>query len=226
MSKNKSGARERLWGEGPQTLSNGELLALVLRTGICGRSVQHVAEGLLEQGTLTELATAAPADLRDLPGVGPAKAASLMAAFEIGRRTSAVPLTRGMHLRSPSDVYGHFYTQLRQAPQEEFYVMLLDARGRLLRSVMVTRGTLTSSMVHPREVFREALREPAAAIVVVHNHPSGDPTPSSEDWRITRRLEKAGSLLGVPLLDHIVVADGGWSSMREAGVFDVDNFEW
>ena len=224
MPLRRPGPRERLWIDGPRTLGNDELLALVLRTGTPGQSARQVAERLLDaRGSILALACAAPAELRHLRGVGPAKAASLMAAFELGRRLAARPLERGAPVRGPADVHGHFHARLREATQEEFHVLLLDGRHRVLRDALVSRGTLTASLVHPREVFREALREPAAAVVLMHNHPSGDPTPSGEDWQVTRRLARAGELLGIPVIDHVVVADGGWASLRETGAFEDGN---
>ncbi len=225
----RSGLRERLWVEGPRALGDDELLALVLRSGVREPDARQVAERLLAAaGSLPRLASAAPAVLCAEAGVGPASAASLLAAFELGRRLAARPLERGAAIRSPADVHGHFHARLREVAQEELHLLLLDGRHRVLRSALISRGTLTASLVHPREVFREALREPAAAVVLVHNHPSGDPTPSGEDARVTRRLARAGDLIGIPLLDHIVIADGGFASLREAGAFEAaaDRDHW
>jgi DNA repair protein RadC len=123
----------------------------------------------------------------------------------------------GASIRSPADVYQHFYPSLRDARQERFVVILLDARHRVLRSEVVSQGTLTASLVHPREVFRPALRDAAAALVLVHNHPSGDPSPSAEDREVTASLVKAGEILGIQILDHVVVAERGFRSLREQG---------
>jgi DNA repair protein RadC len=142
-----------------------------------------------------------------------------VAAFEIGRRAAARQLHPGTPVRNPADVDRHFRERLRGARQEQFLLLLLDGRHRLIREVAVSMGTLTASLVHPREVFRPALRDSAASIVLIHNHPSGDPTPSAEDRAITRRLVRAGSLLGVPVVDHVVIAETGFTSMREAGDF-------
>ena len=131
-----------------------------------------------------------------MPGVGPAKSAALVAALEIGRRVAARRLRAGDPVRGPADVFRHFHARVRQARHERFFVLLLDGRHRLLREVVISQGTLTASLVHPREVFRPALREAAAAVVLVHNHPSGDPTPSTEDHEITLRLFEAGTLVG------------------------------
>jgi DNA repair protein RadC len=208
--------RERLLAHGAAALTNTELVALLLRTGARGRGAAQLAQQLAANG-LEALAQCAPGELAAIAGVGPAKAASVLAAFELGRRLAAKPLQRGERIGSPEDVHRHFHARLRDAKAEEFHIVLLDARHRLLRSVLTSQGTLTASLVHPREVFRPALREAAAAIVLVHNHPSGDPTPSSEDRELTRRLARAGVLLGIPVLDHVIVADRGYASLREQG---------
>ena len=219
MSEPRTGARERILQRGARSLASRDLLALVLRTGTRGRAAETLAGELLGHGSLRRLAQAAPAELAAVAGVGPAKAASLLAAFELGRRVSQRRLDRGDPVRGPADVHGHFHARLRDLAHEEFHVLLLDGRHRVLRAALVSRGTLTASLVHPREVFREALREPAAALVLVHNHPSGDPTPSGEDWQVTERLARAGALLGVPVVDHVVVAEDGFKSLREEGAF-------
>jgi len=208
--------RERLEAFGAENLSDVELVALLLRTGGGGLdAVAGAARLLTATGGLEGAARAAPADLVAAPGVGPAKSATLRAAFEIGRRLAACRLEAGAAVRSPADVYAHFHSRLRHATQERFFTVLLDGRHRVIRHALVSQGTLTASLVHPREVFRPALREPAAAVILVHNHPSGDPTPSREDREITERLVRAGELLGVPVLDHVVVAERGYSSLRE-----------
>jgi len=218
------GPRERLGRFGAHALSDGELLALLLGTGGPGRSARELAEQLLANGGLRELARTTPAELRRRPGIGAAKSASLLAAVELGRRLAARRLREGDPIRGPEDLFRHFHASLRDAPHERFLVVLLDGRHRVLREVLTSQGTLTASLVHPREVFRPALREGAAALVVVHNHPSGDPSPSAEDREVTRRLVRAGALLGVPLLDHVVVAERGYCSLREEGV--VREGEW
>jgi DNA repair protein RadC len=149
--------------------------------------------------------------------VGVAGAARLAAALELGVRTAARPLQRGRVLHGPSDVYAMFGSKLRHLPQEEFHVVLLDTRHRLLRASLVTRGTADTSLVHAREVFREAVREGASAVILVHNHPSGDPRPSPEDRTVTRQLAEAGSVVGIPILDHVIVGDGRYVSLAEEG---------
>lgn len=223
-ASSRRGPRERLRERGTESLDDAELLALLLRTGARGRPAEQLARELLGGCGLHGLARAIPAELERQPGVGPAKAATLLAALELGRRLAQRRLHTGDAIRGPQDVFRHFHARLRDAPHEQFHLLLLDGRHRLLREVMASRGTLTASLVHPREVFRPALREGAAALVVVHNHPSGDPAPSAEDREVTRRLVQAGALLGVPLLDHVVVAERGWVSLREQG--ELETLPW
>ncbi len=210
--------RERLDALGPEALSDAELLSLLLRTGARGVDVLQLAARLLStHGGLPGLARVGPRDLARLAGVGPTKSATVCAAVELGRRLATRRLDPGAALRSPADVFHHFHPRLRHATQERFFVVLLDGRHRVIRHELVSQGTLTASLVHPREVFRPALREAAAALVLVHNHPSGDPTPSREDRDVTVRLMRAGEILGVPVIDHVVVAERGFCSLREEG---------
>jgi DNA repair protein RadC len=208
--------RERLIALGSEALSDAELLALLLRTGGPNGDAVALAAGLLTAyGGLPGLARAAPHELAASAGMGPAKCASLFGAIELGRRMAAGRLDPGASIRGPADVYAHFHPRLRHAAQERFIAVLLDGRHRVIRHALISQGTLTASLVHPREVFRPALREPAAAVVLVHNHPSGDPTPSREDVEITERLVEAGRILGVPVIDHVVVAERGFASLRD-----------
>jgi DNA repair protein RadC len=212
------GPRERLEALGAESLSEAELIALLLRTGGSGRDALSLAAWLLQRhGGLVGLATVEGAELTRAPGVGKAKSAALVAALELGRRLASRRLRAGEPVRGPADVFRHFHARMRAWRHERFFVLLLDGRHRLLREVVISQGTLTASLVHPREVFRPALREAAAAVVLAHNHPSGDPTPSAEDREITGRLAEAGILLGIPVLDHVVVAERGWSSLCELG---------
>lgn len=213
------GPRERLAALGPEALSDAELIALLLRTGNGRRDALALGARLLQRyGGLAGLAVGSAAELAQEDGMGPVKSATLVAALELGRRMAARRLRSGDPVRGPADVFRHFHPRLRDARCERFLLLLLDGRHRMLREVAISQGTLTASLVHPREVFRPALREAAAAVVLVHNHPSGDPTPSREDQEITRRLAEAGELLGIPVVDHVVVAERGYASLREAGV--------
>jgi DNA repair protein RadC len=157
----------------------------------------------------------APADLE--ARVGAAAAARIVAAIELGRRAAAQPLERGERVRGPGDVHALFGARLKPLRQEEFHVIMLDARHRLLSTLLVTRGTADTSLVHPREVFRDAIKEGASGVILVHNHPSGDPRPSPEDRSVTHQLSDAGNLVGIPVLDHVIIGDGRYVSMAEEG---------
>jgi DNA repair protein RadC len=208
--------RERLDRLGPAALSDSDLVALILRTGDPDRDAGEIARLLLNRfGGPARLTEEGATALLEVPGVGPAKAASLIAAFELGRRGVAWSLERGQRIESPSDIQRHFRGRLREWRRESFHVVLLDGRHRLMAVEAVSLGTLTASLVHPREVFREAIRRAAAAMLLVHNHPSGDPSPSQEDRAVTRRLEAAGELLGIRVLDHVIVAEDGFYSFRQ-----------
>lgn len=210
--------RERLVRLGAEALSDTELVALLLRTGGGGQDVLTVSRGLVEAcGGLQGVSREGDPRLRSTPGIGPAKSASLLAACEIGRRIAARRLEVGARIEGPADVHRHFFDRLRGCRHERFAALLLDGRHRVMREVLVSQGTLTASLVHPREVFREAVQQAAAALVLVHNHPSGDPTPSAEDRKVTERLLSAGEVLGIRVLDHVVVAEHGYHSFSEAG---------
>jgi len=209
--------RERLRARGADALASEELIALLLGTGTRGRTALELARALLARfGTLEALARAGDAELATEDGLGPAKIGALRAAFELGTRRASEPLRPGARLESPAQVFAHLAPRLRALRQEVFLVLLVDSRQRLIRELEVSRGSLNQSLVHPREVFAPALREAAAAILVVHNHPSGDPEPSPEDLEVTRRLYRAGELLGIRLLDHVVIAARGYRSLSQS----------
>jgi len=212
--------RERLWSLGPAALALPELLALLLETGSAGQSATGLAGHLLERsgGSLRELMTRPAAELTLTPGVGPAKAARLVAAFELAGRLLAEQRPALPRVREPADVARLLGARLRDLPVEEFHVLALDSQSRVRRDVMITRGLLNSALVHPREVFRAAIAEAAAGIIVVHNHPSGDPTPSPEDRAATRQLVEAGRLLDLPVYDHVILAVDRFLSFVAAGL--------
>jgi DNA repair protein RadC len=213
------GPRERLFREGPEALSLIELIAVLLRTGSRGRSSLRIAEELLRHfGSLEGLARAGDGQIRCAAGIGPAKLAGLRAAFELGARLVREPLRVGVKISSPEQVAAHYGPRMRSYRQEVFVVLLLDARHRVIADIEVHRGSLDQSLVHPREVFAPALRESAAAILVLHNHPSGDPTPSEQDREVTRRLVQAGEILGVRLVDHVVIGADSHRSLARAGL--------
>ncbi|MBI4613122.1 MAG: DNA repair protein RadC [Planctomycetes bacterium] len=215
------GPRERLAALGPRALSCEELLALVLGSGVCGFSARQIARSLLAAyGSLRELGRATPSELARCPGVGPTHAARVSAALELGRRREVELRPPSERIRGAADIYARYATQLRDQPQESFHVLLLDSRGVIRAEREVTRGTLDGSLVHPREIFAPAVREAAASVVLVHNHPSGDPTPSEEDILITMRLVDAGRIVGIPVLDHVVIGEGSYVSFAEKGMLE------
>ena len=210
--------RERLAGSGARALSDAEVVALLLRTGSSERNAVALAhETLRACGGLVGLGRRSCFELERLGGLGPAKASSLVAAFELGRRVASRPLQRGATLNGPDDVFRHFAPLLGVERRECFLVVMLDGRHRILGDETVSIGTLTASLVHPREVFRPALVLGASAIVAFHNHPSGELTPSAEDFAVTERLVRAGDLVGVALLDHLVLAGSRFHSFADAG---------
>jgi DNA repair protein RadC len=210
--------RERLLAKGSDALSDAHLLAILLRTGRRDSSAVQVAIELLDRmGGLGGIAACGIEELCAIPGVGPAKAAQLKAALALGRRSLAIPLSTGTRISSSADLFKHFHPALRDVKHEIFEVVLLDAKNTVLKETTVSEGSLTLSIVHPREVFALAVRESAAAVIFVHNHPSGDPTPSQEDRRLTDRLVAAGRLLGIRVLDHLIIGDGRYVSFADEG---------
>jgi len=212
--------RERLFRYGVEALSDLDLLALVLRSGNRGESALAIARRLrLHYPSVVELADATPQELASVAGIGLARAASICAAIALGRRADGGALVEGRPIAGSEQVFRHFSSRLSGLKQERSYVVLLDGKGRVMRDLRVSEGSLTASIVHPREVFRRAIREAAAAVVLVHNHPSGDPTPSPEDEALTERLRAAGDLLGIRVLDHVVVGSGCYVSFVDSGKF-------
>ena len=212
--------RERLWSLGPSALTTAELVAILLGTGSRGCTVTETAAGVLAlgDGSLRRLAARPAPELLQATGVGPGKAARLLAAFELGTRLNREGRPALPRIREPEDVVRLFEGRLRDLQVEEFHLLALDSQSQVLREVLVTRGLLNSSLVHPREVFRPAIAEAAAGVIVVHNHPSGDPTPSAEDRAVTRQLVSAGQLLDLPLYDHVIIAGDRFVSFAAAGL--------
>lgn len=213
--------RERLVALGACALSSAELLAILVGAGSAGGgSALQIGQSLLGAagGSLRRIAMQPVASLTNTGGVGMARAITVHAALELGRRLAAESRDDGAPVRSPRDVARVFAPRLEDLPVEEFHVAILDAQHRLERDVTITRGILTSSLVHPREVFREAIAERAAAVILVHNHPSGDPTPSADDRLVTEQLVAAGKLLDIPVHDHLIIGRGRYTSFAEAGL--------
>jgi DNA repair protein RadC len=216
--------REKLLEKGPEALSNTELLAIVLRTGDAssGNSALDHGRVLMHRfdESLRKLGEASVQDLCSIKGIGPAKAAQIKAAIEIGKRFAREEVKQSDAFRSSADVFHFYREQLGGLKKEEFHVLLLDAKNRMIRDVRVSEGSLTSSLVHPREVFNPVIRESAAAVILIHNHPSGDPAPSQEDLHITRRLREIGEVMGVRVLDHIIVGKGKYVSFVDDGYWE------
>ncbi len=212
--------RERLHRLRADALTTAELLGVVLGAGAPGRSALEVAGDLLARfdGSLRDLARAEPAELQRTPGIGPARAAAVFAALALGRRVAVEPAREEERIRGPADVFARLGPLLRDRRQEEFWVFYLDTQNRALLERCITVGLLNSSLVHPREVFAPAISGGVAALILAHNHPSGDPEPSPEDIAVTRQLVESGRLLGIPVRDHVVLGERAYVSLAERGL--------
>jgi len=213
--------RERLFKLGSEAISAQEILALILGRGIKGESVMMTSQKLLSRfGSLKGVADASIEELTQTRGIGPAKAAQIKAALELSRRLEAdfdekpKPV-----IKSPGDMAALMRSKLKGKKKEHFWVLCLDTRNRLIGDKQVSIGSLDTSIVHPREVFKEAVSSSAASVIFVHNHPSGDPEPSKEDIELTKRLVKAGEIIGIDVLDHIIVCDKSYLSLKAKNLF-------
>lgn len=211
--------RERLYQLGPEVLSNREILAILLRTGIKGENVLTLSERVLaEVGGLSGLGKLTVHELAQLHGLGKVKAAEVKAALELGRRSVSVdPMSRPV-VNSPQDVAHIVMEEMRFLDREHFRVVTLSTKNHVLGISPISIGSLNSSLVHPRECFKEAIRRNSNAIILLHNHPSGDPTPSQEDIEVTRRLVEGGKILGIEVLDHVIIGDNRFTSLKERGI--------
>ena len=216
--------RERLVARGPGALSPAELIAILLRTGLKGTNVVRIGENLLQKyGSLNALALATVDELKQVPGIGRDKAATLVAAFALAKRMEEERREESPPLDNPATVVQFMRETNRLRNVEEFQVLLLNVRKRLIRMEEISHGLLDTILVHPREVFRAAIAANAAAIVLVHNHPSGDPAPSEADIKVTRDLIRAGQLLKIEVVDHVIIGRASaerakdYSSLRELG---------
>jgi DNA repair protein RadC len=210
--------RDRLACEGAAALLDDELLALLVVTGCRGRTARDISRGILDTvGGAAGLGDISFAELCGNHGIGPARAAAVLAALELGRRALS-GIYPGSRLGSSSEVYHTFWPWMAHEKIELFSCAMVDAKLRLIRTQVISRGTLTASIVHPREAYRPAVRNAASGVIFAHNHPSGDPHPSDEDRRITGRLEEVGRILGIPLLDHVIIgSDSDYYSFADAG---------
>jgi len=216
--------RERLLIHGAHNLSDAQLIAIILRTGGGGKSAIDLAMEMLNSlGGLRKIENASHNEFASFKGMGNAKIAQLKAAFELGRRLVETSHEKGPVFSSGQDVFHYYHQRLKDLKKEVFRCAMLDAKNRLLKDGRVSEGTLTNSLIHPREAFMDAIRESAASVIFVHNHPSGDPGPSREDISITERLVDVGELIGIRVLDHVIIGDGSFTSMMEKGYIRKNN---
>ncbi|MEO0115273.1 MAG: DNA repair protein RadC [candidate division WOR-3 bacterium] len=208
--------RERLLRLGPEALSAQEILAVILSRGTAGKSVMNIAQELLSKfGNLKAIASASIEELCQIDGIGPAKACQIKAALELGKRAEGYPedLSK-IEIKTTQDVLRVVRPKLKDKKKEYFLLLLLDSRNQLIRPVDISIGSLDATVVHPREVFKEAIAASAASVICVHNHPSGNPEPSDDDLNLTKRLVLAGNLLGIEILDHIIIGAQGYYSLK------------
>ena len=213
--------REKMASKGATALTDAELVAILLRTGTAEKSALDIASELTADGGLYKRLASITRlnELMNIKGLGQAKAATVLAALEIGRRIASAKPVEKIHLSCPQDVAEFLMPRLRYAVKEQFIVILLNGKNKVVGTEVISEGSLSSSVVHPREVYASALLHHAAAIMVAHNHPSGDPKPSDEDREITSLLAQSGKVLGIPLVDHIVIGDGTYYSFLENEAF-------
>lgn len=210
--------RERFIREGPLSLSNQELIALLLRTGTNKESVLQLSERLISYfDGLRMLKDATVEEMTSIRGIGEAKAIHILAAVEIGRRISNLEFSERYVIRSPEDCANYCMNDMRFLSQEHFVCLYLNTKNQVLHKQTIFIGSLNASIVHPREVFKEAFRRSAASIICIHNHPSGDPTPSREDIEVTKRLIECGKIIGIDILDHLIIGEKKYVSLKEKG---------
>ena len=194
-------------------------MGIIIRDGTTNYTAIDIAQELLTKyGDFRKLSSASIGELCKTEGIGPARAAQIKASLAIAKRFSATSIKPGQQFKCSNDIYNHFHEQLRGKKQETFLVVLLDNKNRVIKEVIISAGSLTSSIVHPREVFNPAIKESAASVIFVHNHPSGDPEPSKEDIQITNRLVEAGNIVGIKILDHIIIGNECFVSLKDRGI--------
>ena len=209
--------REKMAANGAAVLTDAELIAILLRTGTAEKSAIDIASEMTADGGLYKRLAGITRlnELTNIKGLGQAKAATVLAALEIGRRIASAKPIEKIHLSCPQDVADFLMPRLRYAAKEQFVVILLNNKNKVIGTEVVSEGSLSSSIVHPREVYAPAMLHHAAAIMVAHNHPSGDPKPSTEDTEVTRMLARSGKVLGIPMIDHVIIGDGNYYSFLE-----------
>jgi len=209
--------RERLIKNGASALSDSELLAIILRTGSKKDNVINLSQRILGEYNIKQLSQINITQLMKVHGIKESKAAQISACFEIARRLESFNSVEKPKISSPEDVYRRLFPRMREQKKEMFIELCLDTKNQILKEEVISVGSLNANVVHPREVFKLALTESAAHIIVAHNHPSGDPTPSREDIEITKKLVETGNIMGITVLDHVIIGDGRHFSMKEAG---------
>ncbi|SFM17876.1 RadC family protein [Methanolobus profundi] len=209
--------RERLLKYGPESLSNAELLAIILRTGSRKENVVNMCGRIFSEYNIKQLSQANISMLTQIHGVGNAKATQIAAVFELARKLEGYTDEPKRKIRSPADVYSLLYPRMREHKRERLVALLLDTKNHVMREEIISIGSLNANIVHPREVFKAALMESCASVILSHNHPSGDPTPSREDIAVTEKLVDGGKLLGIDVLDHVVIGDGRYVSLKDEG---------
>lgn len=211
--------RERLIQSGDEYLTDAELLGIIIRDGTPNYSAVDLAQKLLsEYGDFRKLSLVSIGELCKVKGIGPARAAQIKASLAIAKRFSTISVKPLQQFKCSRDIFGHFHERLRGRKQEMFLVVLLDNKNRIVKEIPISTGSLTSSIVHPREVFSPAIRESAASVIFVHNHPSGDPEPSKEDIHLTHRLLEAGNIVGIKVLDHVIIGNEFFVSFKDKGL--------
>lgn len=211
--------RERLIKFGPESLSNAELLAILLRTGTKDSNAINLAQNIISKNGLDFLSNCTIEELSSIKGVGLAKAAQIKAAIELGKRLRGLRNSNKIKITSPRDVFNLIGEDMRYLKKEFLRIILLNTKNIVIDIKDISIGSLNSSIVHPREVFNEAIRKSSSSIIICHNHPSGDPEPSMEDINITKRLFEVGKVVGIELLDHIIIGDGCYISLKEKNLF-------
>ena len=211
--------RERLQRFGPEALSAQELLALVIGRGVPKKSVMSIAQELLAKfGNIKAISQASIEELSQIKGIGLAKAAQIKACFELGRREELEPELKDFDIKNPEAVVKAIRSSIKEKAKEHFKLILLNPRNKIIGISTISIGTLNASLVHPREVFKDAITHSAASVILAHNHPSGDPEPSEDDIKITKKLVESGKILGIEVLDHIIIAKNGFKSLASEGL--------
>ncbi|MDN4619726.1 DNA repair protein RadC [Paenibacillus sp. PsM32] len=211
--------RERMMNYGAEALSHAELLAILLRTGTKDESVMHLANRIMRQvGSIRQLVDLSIEELTEIKGIGTAKAIQIKAGIELGRRITRTGKEEVKAIRSPRDAADLLIEQLRYLQKEHFVCLFLNTKNHIISQETLSMGSLNASIVHPREVFRAAIKCSSASVIFAHNHPSGDPTPSPEDVALTKRLVDAGKIIGIEVLDHLVIGDMKFVSLKEQGL--------